>query len=103
MRAVTLLCVFPVKFLRLPSDASHDRKGRRSKVRPPYRLVTASATIPAREICLPRRSGARPFSRWQTDYTKKSDPRTGKPGKKQFLPDRPRPQARPGSLSRVSA
>ena len=27
MRAVTLLCVFPVKFLRLSRDASHVRRG----------------------------------------------------------------------------
>ena len=27
MRAATLLCVFQVKFLRLPSDASHGRRG----------------------------------------------------------------------------
>ena len=40
MRAVTLLCVFPVKFLRLSRDASQVRRGWATDLR-----------LPAREIC----------------------------------------------------
>ncbi len=47
-----------------------------ASARRPYQLVATCATIPAREICLPRRSGACPTSQRQKHYSKKSDLRT---------------------------
>ena len=75
--------VFPAKFLRLSSDASHVRRARATILR-----------LPAREICC--RCEAFYFHRRQY-YSKKSDLRTKK-SRTNF-----RPQACPGSLSRVSA
>lgn len=59
------LCVFPVKFLRLPSDASQVR-----------------GSDPAREIYLPPRSGDAPFRFGRQYYTIKSDLRAELIGRK---------------------
>ena len=75
MKAVTLLCAFTsvvsqAVLRRVPWPQGRRSRGDRStsadtSARRPYQLDATSATIPAREICLPRRSGARPFSRWR--------------------------------------
>jgi len=62
MRAVTLLCVFQVKFLRLPSDASHVRRVAAALGTPPYHRSRGTRDPTAREIyrseCLRRRDVA---------------------------------------------
>ena len=96
MRAVTLL-------LRLSGEVSQA-----SIRRVPCPQERFRETAPAREICSPRRSGDAPVFRAGNHYCIKSDPRTGVSGGKTGAAPRsrqtvPRPQARPGSLSRVSA
>lgn len=49
---------------KVPCDASHGRRGGARQARP-LPLSRDMRDLPAREICLPRRSGARPFSRWR--------------------------------------
>ena len=51
MRAVTLLCVFLVKFLRLSRDASHVRRGGGPRCDRPTK-GRDTRNPPAREICL---------------------------------------------------
>ena len=50
---------------RKPIDITRAIEGRGGNFNAMTGEEATSATIPAREICLPQRSGARPFSRWQ--------------------------------------